>query len=141
MIFQTSKVARTIGKYPDAGKDWGQEENGATGMRWLDDITEAMDMNLIKLQQMVKDQRACPGCSSWDYKVSEWLSNWKTIPMYLGFIVLVHKSYFYIFFWRSITYLSYYLMLEAHVRKKINFFSQKFILRFSQRDGTPNFSW
>ena len=35
MIFQTSKVVRIIGKYPDAGKDWGQEENGATGDKMI----------------------------------------------------------------------------------------------------------
>ena len=27
-------------------------------MRWLDDITDAMDMNLVKLQEMVWDREA-----------------------------------------------------------------------------------
>ena len=27
-------------------------------MRWLDDITDAMDMNLVKLQEMVRDREA-----------------------------------------------------------------------------------
>ena len=32
------------GKDPDAGKDWGQEERGTTEVRWLDGITDSMDM-------------------------------------------------------------------------------------------------
>ena len=28
-------------------------------MRWMDDITDAMDMNLGKLREMVRDREAC----------------------------------------------------------------------------------
>ena len=44
-----------IGKDPDAGKDWRQEEKR---MRWLDCITDSMDMNWNKLQEIVKDREA-----------------------------------------------------------------------------------
>ena len=33
-----------VGKDPDAGKDWGQEEKGTTGMRWLDGITDSWSL-------------------------------------------------------------------------------------------------
>ena len=47
-----------IGKVLDAGKDWGQKEKRHQRMRWLDGIIAAMDMNLVKLQEMVRDREA-----------------------------------------------------------------------------------
>ena len=40
----------------DSGKDRGWGEKGVTEMKWLDDIIDSMDMNLSKLQEIVKDR-------------------------------------------------------------------------------------
>ena len=56
----------------------GKRRNGRHGRRWLDSITDSMDMNMSKLREIVEDREA------WRVAVHEvtkswtWLSKWTT---------------------------------------------------------------
>ena len=69
--------SQLIGKDPDAGKNWGQEEKGMTEVRWHHD---SMVMSLSKLQEMVKDREAWLAEVHGVTKSQTWLSNQTTNP-------------------------------------------------------------
>ena len=66
----------THGKDPDAGKDWGNRRRRQQRMRWLDSITNSMDMNLSKLWTTVENRGAWHATVHGVTKTQTWFSNW-----------------------------------------------------------------
>ena len=67
-----------IGKHPDTRKDWRQKEKGRQRMRWLDGITDSMDVDLNKLQEIVKCRGAWRAAVHGATKSRTGLSDWTT---------------------------------------------------------------
>ena len=71
----------SLEKDSDAGRDWGQEENGTTEDRWLDGIIDLMDVNLRELRELVMDREAwraaIHGVKKSQTRLSDWTElNW-----------------------------------------------------------------
>ena len=52
------RIANSLEKSLMLGKMEGRRRRGRQSMRWLHGITDAMDMNLGKLREMVRDREA-----------------------------------------------------------------------------------
>ena len=68
-----------IGKILMLGKIEGRKRRGWQRMRWLDGITDSVDMNLSKLKETVKDWEVWPAVINRVAKSWTWFSNRTTI--------------------------------------------------------------
>ena len=70
--------ANSLGKTLILKKIEGKRRRGQHRMRWLDHIMDSGDMNLSKLQEIVKDREAWHAAVQGIAKSQTWLSGWTT---------------------------------------------------------------
>ena len=80
-------TADSLEKTPMLGKIEGRRWRGKQRMRWLASITNSMNMNLGKLQDMFRDKEDLHAADHGIMQSQTQLGNWTTINMVISFWV------------------------------------------------------
>ena len=72
----------------------GKRRRGWQRMRWLDSITDSMDMNLSKLRKIVKDREAWNAAVHVVTKSRTWLNDWTATMSSLEKCLLMSSAHF-----------------------------------------------
>ena len=94
LMWRTDSLEKTL----MLGKIEGRRRRGRQRMRWLDRITDSMNMNFSNLQELVKDREAwhaaVHGMAKSRTRLSDWTEWWAT-PSYLWAPLLILDVHIY----------------------------------------------